>query len=80
MHQNIALTGIERHVSTPRSYAFPYPWRTHQLFGILYPAPSWKEVCGMLANLVADFGGNERQLSNLVEAICHDFGSMALAT
>lgn len=56
------------HVIPPRSYAFPNPLRTHQLFGILYLAPSWKEVCGMMANLVADFGGNERQLSNLVEA------------
>lgn len=39
----------------------------------LYPDLSWKEVCGMMANLVADSGGNKGQLSNLVEAICRDF-------
>ena len=38
-----------------------------------YPDISWNEPCGMMANLVADFGGNKGQLSNLVEAICHQF-------
>lgn len=38
-----------------------------------YPDLSWKELCGMMANLVADSGGNKGQLSNLVEAICRDF-------
>ena len=34
---------------------------------------SWKEPGGMMANLVADFGGNKGQLSNLEEAICRKF-------
>ena len=38
-----------------------------------YPDLSWKEPCGMMANLVGDSGCNKGQLSNLVEAICHDF-------
>lgn len=38
-----------------------------------YPDLSWKETCGMMANLVADSGGNKGQLSNLVEAMCRDF-------
>ena len=38
-----------------------------------YPDLSWKEPCGMMANLVAETGGNKGQLSNLVEAICRDF-------
>ena len=38
-----------------------------------YPDLSWKELCGMMANLVADSGCNKGQLSNLVEAICRDF-------
>ena len=38
-----------------------------------YPDLSWKETCGMMANLVAESGGNKGQLSHLVEAICHDF-------
>ena len=38
-----------------------------------YPDLSWKEPCGMMANLVADSGGNKGQLSNLIEAICRDF-------
>ena len=38
-----------------------------------YPDLSWKEPCGMMANLVAESGGNKGQLSLLVEAICRDF-------
>jgi len=38
-----------------------------------YPDLSWKETCGMMANLVSETGGNKGQLSNLVEAICRDF-------
>ena len=38
-----------------------------------YPDLSWKELCGQMANLVAESGGNKGQLSNLVEAICRDF-------
>ena len=40
-----------------------------------YPDLSWKEPCGMMANLVAESGGNKGQLSNLVEALCRDFRS-----
>ena len=38
-----------------------------------YPDLTWKEMCGLMANLVAESGGNKGQLSLLVEAICHDF-------
>ncbi len=38
-----------------------------------YPDLSWKELCGQMANLVADSGCNKGQLSLLVEAICRDF-------
>ena len=38
-----------------------------------YPDLTWKETCGMMANLVAETGGNKGQLSYLVEAICRDF-------
>ena len=38
-----------------------------------YPDLTWKEMCGQMANLVADSGCNKGQLSHLVEAICHDF-------
>ncbi len=38
-----------------------------------YPDLSWKEPCGMMANLVGDSGCNKGQLSNIVEAICRDF-------
>ena len=34
-----------------------------------YPDLSWKELCGQMANLVAESGGNKGQLSNLIEAI-----------
>ena len=39
----------------------------------MYPDQSWKEMCGMLANLVADSGAGKGQLSGLVEALCRDF-------
>ena len=35
-----------------------------------YPDLTWKELCGQMANLVAESGGNKGQLSYLVEAIC----------
>ena len=38
-----------------------------------YPDLTWKEPCGMMANLVADSGCNKGQLSHLVEAVCRDF-------
>ena len=38
-----------------------------------YPDLSWKELCGQMANLVAESGGNKGQLSQLVEALCRDF-------
>lgn len=38
-----------------------------------YPDHSWKEMCGQMANLVAESGGNKGQLSSLLEAICRDF-------
>ena len=34
-----------------------------------YPDLTWKELCGMMANLVAESGGNKGKLSGLVEAI-----------
>ena len=39
----------------------------------MYPDNSWKEMCGEMANLVAESGCNKGQLSNLVEAINRDF-------
>ena len=38
-----------------------------------YPDLTWKELCGQMANLVAESGGNKGQLTDLTEAICRDF-------
>ena len=38
-----------------------------------YPDLSWKEPCGMMANLVANSGDNKGQLTTLAKAICRDF-------
>ena len=38
-----------------------------------YPDLSWKELTGMMANLVAQSGDNKGQLTTLAKAICHDF-------
>ena len=34
-----------------------------------YPYNKYYELCGMIANLVGDSGGNKGQFSNIVEAI-----------
>ena len=38
-----------------------------------YPDLSWKELTGMMANLVANSGDNKGQLTTLAKAICRDF-------
>ena len=38
-----------------------------------YPDNTWKELCGMMANLVGDSGCNKGQFSNIVEAINRNF-------
>ena len=38
-----------------------------------YPDFNWREMCGQMANLVAESGGNKGQLSKIVEAICRNF-------
>ena len=38
-----------------------------------YPDNSWKEMTGIMANLVANSGDNKGQLAPIVEAICRDF-------
>ena len=42
-----------------------------------YSDLTWKEMCGQMAHLVADSGGNKGQLGNLVEAICRDYHHFA---
>ena len=37
-----------------------------------YPDNSWKELTGMMANLVANSGDNKGQLSQVIKAICRD--------
>lgn len=52
-----------------------FPSLAAHVFGteFMYPDQSWKELCGLMANLVAESGNNKGQLTNLVEAICRDF-------
>ena len=38
-----------------------------------YPDLTWKELCGQMANLVAESGGNKGQLSHLAKAITRKF-------
>ena len=38
-----------------------------------YPDLTWKELCGQMANLVAESGGNKGQLSLFVEVIIRMF-------
>jgi len=73
MHQNPALAGIKRQLRTLRSDVFPVLGAHISGAEFQYPDNSWKEMTGMMANLVGDSGCNKGQLSNLVEAICRDF-------
>lgn len=41
-----------------------------------YPDFSWKELTGLMANLVAKSGDNKGQLTTLAKAICRDFSQM----
>ena len=52
---------------------FPSPGTHISGTEFLYPDLSWTEPGGMMANLVADSGGNKGKLTNLVEAICRKF-------
>ena len=38
-----------------------------------YPDLTWKELTGLMANLVAKSGDNKGQLTTLAKAICRDF-------
>ena len=38
-----------------------------------YPDRTWKEMCGLMAQLVGDSGCNKGQLTDLVKAVCRDF-------
>ena len=45
-----------------------------------YPDNSWKELTGMMANLVANSGDNKGQLSPVVEALRTNIGKSAEGT
>lgn len=72
MCATFALSDIKRHARTPRSDVFPILGAQVSETEFQYPDLSWKELCGMMGNLVADSGCNKGQLSNIVEAICHN--------
>ena len=40
-------------------------------YKFLYPDRTFKELCGIMANIVAESGDNKGQLSQLIETICH---------
>ena len=39
----------------------------------MYPSGEWKEPCGLIGHICADFSGNKGQVGLLAEAICRDF-------
>ena len=73
MHQNPALAGRKRQLRTLCSDVFPVLGAHISGTEFHYPDNSWKEMTGMMANLVAKSGENKGQFSPLVEAICRDF-------
>ena len=68
MNENSAiftLTGIKIHARTYRSDDFPCSRSTRQWSQIHVSDLSWKEMCGMMGNLVADSGCNKGQFTNI---------------
>ena len=61
MHQNSALKGLKMHAWTARSDAFPRSWSTRLRCKISVPDLIWRGLCGQMARLMADFGGNKGQ-------------------
>ena len=73
MYQIFALTGLKNYAFSPYSDVFYPTWHPSGCFFILASRPHLLELCGQMANLVAETGSIKGQLSNLVEAICHLF-------
>ena len=70
----ILLSQASKDMQNPFVFVFFPPLGTHlSCAKIQYSEPIWQELCGMMANMVADSGSNKGQLSHLVEAICRDF-------
>ena len=59
---------------------FPIIYAHENDAGFQYPALIWKEMCGQMANPVADSGGNKGQFSNIVEALFRDLCERTWAT
>ena len=55
-----------------------YPILGAHISGSEFQCPDliWRGPCGIMANQVADSGGNKAQLSHLVEAICSGFAAV----
>ena len=73
MHQNPALLGLKNTQVSLFLMFFPVLGAHVSGSEFQYLDLSWKELCGQMANLVAESGGNKGQLSHLLEAICRDF-------
>ena len=73
MHQNPALLGLKNTQVSLFLMFFPVLGAHVSGSEFQYLDLSWKELCGQMANLVAESGGNKGQLSHLIEAICRDF-------
>ena len=67
------LTGLKRHEKTPFPDVFPLLGAHVSGSEFQYPDLTWKELCGQMANLVAESGGNKGQLSLFVEVIIRMF-------
>ncbi len=73
---SLLLTQVSKDMRTPTvPMLFPILGAHMNGAEFMYPDQIWKEMCGMLGNLVAESGAGKGQLSQLVEALCHDFRS-----
>ena len=60
MHQITALKGLKRHAKTLVSDIFSVLGANISVAEFLHIMLTWKEMCGQMANLVADSGGNNK--------------------
>ncbi|MCQ2299150.1 MAG: hypothetical protein MJZ81_03390 [Bacteroidales bacterium] len=76
MHPNPPQTDLKRYESAPHAHAFFHLGAHLKETEFLYPDQSWKEPCGMMANLVAENNENGGLSLNRKKALCSGFRSL----
>ena len=73
MYQIIALRDLKKYAGPLTPMFFPVLGALISGGEFQYPDNNWKELTGIMDNLVAKSGDNKGQFSPIVEAICRGF-------